>query len=105
MYPGSRMLFGSGQSLAWAGVSQVLLIQPGSEYWQRGGVFRLGFSPHRPILISEGVGGQEDWKLKLDWLLKVVGSDDKLKMKWFTKPFLYFLCLFCCKVKPLCSVS
>ena len=62
-----------------AGVSQVLLIQPGPEYWQRGGVFRLGFSPHRPILISEGVGGQEDWKLKLNWLLKVVGSDDELK--------------------------
>ena len=62
-----------------AGVSQVLLIQPGPEYWQRGGVFRLGFSPHRPILISKGVGGQEDWKLKLDWLLKVVRSDDELK--------------------------
>jgi len=58
-------------------LSQVLLIQPWSEYWQSCRILCLRFSPHRPVFISERIGRQQDWKLEFDWLLKVAGRHNE----------------------------
>ena len=60
-------------------LSQVLLIQPWSEYWQCSWVFCLVLPSHRSVLIPKRIGCQQDRKLELDWFLEITRSNDKLK--------------------------
>ena len=63
-------------------LSQVLFIQPWSEYWQCSRVFCLVLPPHRSVLIPKRIGCQQDRKLELDWFFEITRSNDKLKL-WY----------------------
>ena len=68
---------------AWVLMSQVLLVEPGAEDGEGGGVLRLGLPPHRPVLAPQGVGRQQDRQLQLDRLLEIARSHDELKQGWW----------------------
>ena len=60
-------------------MSQVLLVEPGAEDGEGGGVLRLGLPPHGAVLAAQGVRRQQDRQLQLDRLLKIARSHNELK--------------------------